>query len=153
AINCEPDLRPVAQGFAALLAPRAPLVLGVYNRWCLFELVGYGLTLQFPRAVGRRGSPVPVGASRFCVDVYAYTPGEVIHAFGTGFDPGPMEGVPVLLPPSDLTPYAERFARHFDRLAAIDASFGRRWPFSALGDHFLVVLTRRGGNDRAGPLT
>lgn len=143
ALNCEPDLRPIAAAFRRLLVPNGHLILGVYNRWCLFELVGYSLSLQTDRALGRREIPVPVGASRFCVDVYAYSAPEVIRLFADGFRLESMEGVPILLPPSDLTGYAEKFARHFERLAAWDAWVGRRWPFSTLGDHFLLSLVRR----------
>ncbi|HEV2449485.1 MAG TPA: class I SAM-dependent methyltransferase, partial [Thermoplasmata archaeon] len=142
ALNCEAELEPVARGFARLLAPGAPLFLGVYNRWCLFELVGYGLTLRPERAFGRRGHPVRVGGSRFCVDVYAYTPDEVKSAFAPYFVPRALEGVPVLLPPSDLTIHADRFARRFETLAGWDARVGSWWPFRSLGDHFLLTLER-----------
>lgn len=142
ALNCEAELEPVARGFARLLAPGAPLFLGVYNRWCLFELVGYGLTLRPERALGRRGHPVRVGGSRFCVDVYAYTPEEVETAFAPYFVPRALEGVPVLLPPSDLTLHAERFSRKFATLAGWDARIGAWWPFRSLGDHFLLTLER-----------
>ncbi|MCI4319334.1 MAG: methyltransferase domain-containing protein [Thermoplasmata archaeon] len=143
AINCEPDLRPVSAAFHDLLKPNASLVLGIYNRWCLFELLGYTMSLQGARAFGRRSNPVRVGASRFCVDVYAYSVSDVVRAFHDGFRVASVEGVPVALPPSDLTGYAEKFARHFDQLASFDAWLGRRWPWSTLGDHFLVTLTRR----------
>ena len=143
AINCEPDLAPISEAFRALLKPNAPLVLGVYNRWCLFELLGYTMSLQGARAFGRRVNPVRVGASRFCVDVFAYSVSDVVRAFHHGFQVSAIEGVPVALPPSDLTGYAEKFARHFDQLASFDAWLGRRWPWSTLGDHFLVTFRRR----------
>jgi hypothetical protein len=122
-------------------------VLGVYNRWCAFELVGYSLSGQGRRALGRRTNPVRVGSSRFCIDVYAYSVGDIDRAFGPAFERTRLEGVPVLLPPSDLTSYAERFARHFDQLAALDARAGRRWPWNHLGDHFLATYRRRRWSD------
>jgi SAM-dependent methyltransferase len=143
ALNCEPELAPVAAGFADLLPPGAPLVLGIYNRWCLFELLGYTLSLQGHRAFGRRTNPVLVGSSRFCIDVYAYSVPEVDRLFSSGFDRVRLEGVPVILPPSDLTSYSERFARHFDLLAGLDARAGRHWPLNRLGDHFLGTYRRR----------
>jgi SAM-dependent methyltransferase len=142
ALNCEPDLRPIAGALAKLLPAGAPLFLGVYNRWCLFELVGYSLTFQFGRAFGRRENPVPVGGSRFCVDIYAYSVAEVDGAFAPQFHRRATEGVPVLLPPSDLVSYAERFSRHFERLAGWDAQVGQHWPFQQLGDHFLGTYER-----------
>ncbi|HEY6237896.1 MAG TPA: methyltransferase domain-containing protein [Thermoplasmata archaeon] len=142
ALNCEPDLRPIPPALHRLLAPGKKFLAGVYNRWCLAELVGYSFTLQFRRAFGRRSNPIPVGASRFCIDVFAYSAPEFAALCRPYFSVERVEGVPVFLPPSDLTGYAEKFARHFDTLARWDASLGRRWPLSALGDHFLMTLGR-----------
>lgn len=144
AMNCEPELRPIATGFGGLVRAGGSLVLGVYNRWCLFELAGYTITGQAHRALGRRRNPIPVGASRFCVDVFAYSPWDVEAAFRPEFSRRRLEGVPVVLPPSDLTGYAEKFSRHFEALARWDAFIGRRFGFRGLGDHFLMTLERSG---------
>ena len=143
ALNCEPNLGPVVTGLAELLPPGAAFVAGVYNRWCLFEIVGYSLVGRPGRAFARRGRPVQVGDSRFCVDVYAHSVHDFREAFSPYFKAREVEGVPVLLPPSDLTAYTERFSRQFDRLAGWDRWIGQRWPMTALGDHFLMVLDRR----------
>lgn len=143
ALNCEPDLAALPATLSRLLKPAAPLVVGIYNRWCLFELLGYSLTLQGRRALGRRRNPVPVGASRFCVDVYAHSVADFERLFRSGFRLERVEAVPFFLPPSDLVQYADRFDRHFDRLVHWDAEIGRRWPFNRMGDHFLMTFTRR----------
>jgi SAM-dependent methyltransferase len=142
ALNCEPELGPVATGLRRLLKPGAPFVAGVYNRWCLFEIAGYATSLQTARAFGRRQNPVPVGSSRFCVDVYAHSVADFRRLFRDGFSVERVEGVPVLLPPSDLAGYAEKFSRHFEQLAGWDARIGTRWPFNQLGDHFLITFVR-----------
>ena len=151
ALNCEPDLTPVARALGELVPPGRPFVGGIYNRWCLFEILGYGATFQWDRALGRRANPVPVGASRFCVDTYAYSVPEFIARFRPWFESERLLGVPVVLPPSDLTSYAEQFSRRFDRLAALDRALGGVWPLSTLGDHFLVVLRRATGPMSAAP--
>jgi SAM-dependent methyltransferase len=144
ALNCEPDLAPIPGALQQLLKPGAPFVAGVYNRWCLFEIAGYGASLQAARALGRRRNPVPVGSSRFCVDVYAHSVADFRRLFRAGFSVERVEGVPVMLPPSDLVGYAEKFARHFERLAGWDARVGAWWPFNQLGDHFLMTFVRNG---------
>jgi len=143
ALNCEPDLRPIPGALARLLSREGAFLAGVYNRWCLSELLGYSLTGQFARAGGRRANPIRVGASRFCIDVYAYSGWEFARLFAPWFEPVRVEGVPVLLPPSDLTSYAEKFSRRFATLAGWDAWVGRRWPFAYLGDHFLMTFRPR----------
>jgi SAM-dependent methyltransferase len=143
ALNCEERVDRLPAALHELLRERGAFVAGVYNRWCLFELVGYGLTGRWGRAVGRRDRPIRVGTSRFCVDVYAYSPAEFAGLFRPWFDATDLEGVPVVLPPSDLVAYAEKLSRNFDRLAAVDRALGRRWPLRSLGDHFLWTFRRR----------
>jgi SAM-dependent methyltransferase len=143
AMNCEEDLEPVAPALHALLRAGGRFVAGVYNRWCGVELVGYGLTGRFGRAFGRAAQPVLVGSSRFCVDVFAYSPATFERIFRRAFVREEVRAVPSILPPSDLTAYAETFSRRFEILDGWDRRLGRRWPFSQLGDHFLMVLARR----------
>jgi len=143
ALNCEADLTPIASAFGRLLRHGARLVAGVYNRYCLFELLGYGLTGRWSRARARAQRPIPVGSSRFCVDVFAFSVPEFRAQFSPWFSVERLEGVPILLPPSDLASYAERFGSGFPRLARWDRAVAEKWPFRLLGDHFLMTLRRR----------
>jgi SAM-dependent methyltransferase len=142
ALNCEADLAPIPPALHGLLAPGGRVVAGVYNRWCAFEVVGYSLTGQFDRAFGRAGRPVRVGSSRFCVDVFAHSPSTFERTFTPWFEREKVVAVPVLLPPSDLVVYAEKFAGGFDRLNRWDQAVSALWPFRLLGDHFLMTLRR-----------
>jgi SAM-dependent methyltransferase len=142
ALNCEEDLAPIPRALHGLLRPGGRFVAGVYNRWCAFELFGYSLTGQFGRAFGRSGQPVRVGSSRFCVDVYAHSAPTFARTFAPWFVPERVAAVPVLLPPSDLVGYAEKFHDRFDRLDRWDRFLGPRWPFRLFGDHFLMTLAR-----------
>jgi len=149
ALNCEEDLSPIPPALFTLLRPDARFVAGVYNRWCLFEILGYSISGQPSRAFGRTHRPVPVGSSRFCVDIFAHSVRDFERLFAPCFTVERIEAVPVLLPPSDLVGYAEKFSRHFDRLSGWDRALGARWPFQYLGDHFLTTFRRR---DRAQPV-
>jgi len=142
ALNCEAELAPLPPTLYDLIRPEGRFVAGVYNRWCAFELMGYSLTGQFARAFGRSDRPVRVGSSRFCVDVYAHSVGDFERLFAPWFARERLAAVPVLLPPSDLVGYAEKFGRDFDRLDRWDRALARRWPFDRLGDHFLMTLRR-----------
>jgi SAM-dependent methyltransferase len=148
ALNCESDLRPIRDGLGSLLPTGSPLVLGIYNRWCAFELAAYSLTLRGGRAFGRRTNPVLVGDSRFCIDVFAYSPRDIEREFAPEFRARSNRAVPLILPPSDLTGYSEKFSRHFDTLSRWDGWLGRRPLFAGLGDHFLMVLERTAAGNR-----
>jgi len=140
ALNCEPDLSALPPAIEALLRPGGRFVAGVFNRWCGFEIGVYGFLLRPRRAFGRWGRPVAVEASRFCVDAFSYSVPEFCRIFSPMFRPIAVEGAPVLLPPSDLARYVEMLSKRFRTLDAVDAAFGRHYPFSWLGDHFLVAL-------------
>ncbi len=142
ALNCEADLGPLPPALHGLLAGDGRFVAGVYNRWCVDELVGYLLAGQWQRAFGRVAHPVRVGSSRFCVDVFSYSPRSFAGAFAPWFRPERWEAAPALLPPSDLVGYAEKYSRHFDRLDRWDRYLFRRRPFRSLGDHFLMTFRR-----------
>jgi SAM-dependent methyltransferase len=142
ALNCEADLAPIPPALHGLIRPEGRFVAGVYNRWCAFELLGYSLTGQFHRAFGRSGRPVRVGSSRFCVDVFAHSAPDFERTFAPFFVRERVAAVPVLLPPSDLVGYAEKFGAGFDRLDRWDRALGARWPFRLLGDHFLMTFRR-----------
>ncbi len=145
ALNCEPDLAPVAAALRRLLPDGAPFLAGVYNRWCAFEILAYALTGRFARARGRWRDPVRVGSSRFCVDVVAFSASQMRRLFADGFLLERTEGVPVVLPPSDLVRYAEIFAPHFRRLERIDRWVGTHTPGRWLGDHLLLTFRRQEG--------
>jgi ubiquinone/menaquinone biosynthesis C-methylase UbiE len=143
AMNCEAEIGAVPAALYRLLTPGAPFVAGVYNRWCLFELVGYGLSGRWRRALARTRSPIRAGNSRFGVDILTYSAREFQTIFDPWFQRERLEAVPAILPPYDLDRYVERFGRRWDALARLDFSLAVRWPLRSLGDHFLLTFSRR----------
>jgi SAM-dependent methyltransferase len=143
AMNCEEEIATVPAALYRLLTPGAPFVAGVYNRWCLFELLGYGLSGRWSRALARTRSPIRAGNSRFGVDIFAYSAREFQTIFDAWFLRERLEAVPAILPPYDLDRYVERFSRRWDLLSRLDRSLSPRWPLRSLGDHFLLTFSRR----------
>lgn len=147
ALNCEPDLRPVARALARLLPPGAPLVCSVMNRWCLWE-IGWSLVHLRPREAFRRARPGwrPAGLASpqgsLAVPVRYYSPGALARALAPCFAAKWTMGLPVALPPPYLSPLLERRGRLFARLEALDGRLRVRAPFRGLGDHFAMVLVR-----------
>ncbi len=160
ALNCEPDLRRVAAGLAALLPPAAPFVLSVINRWCLWEMAWYGAhgdwararrrarpipPARFPdhphsRSIPREGGPGGLGLTS--LPIRYFTPSDMRCAFAPYFVVERQEGMGVALPPPSLAPWLARRPR----LASLLTGWERRLrsvPAAAwLGDHVLMVLRR-----------
>lgn len=143
ALNCEPELAPVARGLAELLPAGSPLVTGIFNRAAVSDALWGLLTLDGKKFLARRASPVPVGRSRFAVDYYPRSIREMRAAFDAWFRLETVQGFPFLIPPPDRL---ARGARLWDRLPGVlgvDAALGRRPRCAAFADHLWLTWVRR----------
>ncbi|MGD9048285.1 MAG: methyltransferase domain-containing protein [Anaerolineae bacterium] len=149
ALNCEPELAPVFDALARLLRPGAALVCSVMNRWCAWE-IGWELLHLHPRQAFRRlgkgwltaGLASPGGSQP--VPVLYYTPRGLERAFAPQFRTQAVFGLPVFLPPPYLAHLLDRHPALFSRLQRFERFLRDRFPFHALGDHFLLVAIRTG---------
>jgi SAM-dependent methyltransferase len=140
ALNCEPDLSLLVPAFGSLLKRKGKLVLGVYNSICPMDSLGSIIRGSLKGAFARFMDPIPIEHSRFCIDVWAYSPMQISNLFREKFRVISVEGAPVIIPPSDKVRFMDKFLRHFNTIDRIDRFLGSRWPFSYLGDHFLMVM-------------
>ncbi|MDG6934194.1 MAG: nitroreductase family deazaflavin-dependent oxidoreductase [Nitrososphaerota archaeon] len=141
AINTEPNLKSLSKDLHGVLKEGSPLILGVWNKYCIYEIIGYTLRMKPAMAVARLLNPVPVGKSRFCVSSYSYSLGGIVELVRPFFKFERAYGVEILLPPSNLVKYLppEPF---LGTLKRIDSALGRITPFNRLGDHFLALFRR-----------
>jgi deazaflavin-dependent oxidoreductase (nitroreductase family) len=144
AINTEPRLDDLFRDLHDLLKKDAILVLGVWNKYCLYETLGYLFRGRPSLAFARLRNPVPIGKSRFCVASNAYSIASLGEHAASYFKLKSILGVVIILPPSNLTRYLPR-GRWLMFLKRLDLHLGRIFPFNRLGDHFLAVYTARGG--------
>jgi SAM-dependent methyltransferase len=140
AINCIRDLSAIPRKLHSLLNSNGKLVMGIYNRFCVPEIGGYLAKFKPRSAFNRLKNTVQEGESRFCIDVFAYSMPEILRLFDPYFKTVYREGVPVIILPSNFVRYVRMFGRRFENLKRADAWLGRKWPFSMLGDHFLMVM-------------
>ncbi len=143
ALNCEPELEKLPYEISVLLKQNGYFVAGVYNRFCISEILCYSISMKFNRLFWRLGNPIPEGRSRFCIDVYAFSFGEFSNLFEQHFEALDVRGVPVLLPPSNFKLPISLMERRFDKLENIDKALSGVWPLNLLGDHFIVVMANR----------
>lgn len=144
ALNLDPDWPKVAKALAELVRPQGRIVLGVWNRVCLAELLLYSLALHPHRALSRLRSPVPPGQSRFAIPVKAQAPGPFLAALAPAFRLESLQALPFLVPPYDFLPHVPAPDRLLPLLESADRAVRGRFPFNRLGDHFLARLRRVG---------
>jgi SAM-dependent methyltransferase len=141
AVNTDPRLPEMAAALHATIREAGRLVLGVWNKFCLYEIAGYTLRLKPSMAVARLSNPVPIGKSRFCISTNSFSVGSMSRALSGLFELEEVRGVGIFLPPSNLTRYLphpriEKLVKYAD--VHVESIF----PFNRLGDHFLGVYRR-----------
>ena len=144
AINTEPRLTELLRDLHDLLKEDGVLILGVWNKYCFYEILGYLLRGRPRLAFARLRNPVPIGKSRFCLASNAYSVASLGRHAGSFFKLRSILGVVILLPPSNLIRYLPK-GPWLTLVERLDLHLGRTFPFNRLGDHFLAVYDVRGG--------
>jgi len=143
-LNCVDDLPALARKLARCTRPDASVVLVVMGPYCPWEW-GWYLLHGRPRTAFRRlrsRVEAHVGAGR-TLSVYYPSPARLAQAFHPGFRPVQTFGIGALLPPSYGSGLVDRHPAFFARLRTLEQRLHGRRPFTALNDHYLILLERR----------
>jgi SAM-dependent methyltransferase len=146
-LNGESDLTPVTRSLAHLVRPEGLCVLGVMNRYYLFETLWYLAHLQ-PREALRRWSgqsdvavSTKSGAAR--MRTWYHTASAVQRAFAPAFAMRRCRALPLLLPPPYLAGLWDRWPGLWQRLVPWEDRLAARWPWNRWGDHVVLELVRQ----------
>jgi SAM-dependent methyltransferase len=146
-LNCEPDLGPVLEALAALVAPGGRVVLSLIGRYCAWETAWYLAhgkpNLAFRRWKGRGHATVKAEWQEVLVPIYYWSLREIDALVAPYFRVASRRALPWLLPPQYLDGLTRRGPRLFSAVARIDRRLAGFWPFYWIGDHFVVELVRR----------
>ncbi len=144
ALNCLPDLRGVARECARLIKPGGRLVFSVIGRRCPWEIAHYAWRDDWNRVRVRFARRmVPVRMNGHTVWTSYWTPLELYRAFAPQFALTHYRGLCVLVPPPYLASMRERHRRWYESLWRWDRRICG-WPLiRGLGDHFIIVMSRR----------
>ncbi|HUH64216.1 MAG TPA: methyltransferase domain-containing protein [Terracidiphilus sp.] len=141
-LNCVADLSEVARQLSGRLKAGAQLLLCLSTRFCLWEMLCYGLRADLRRATRRcRGSAtVRVGGQPITVHYRSLR--SLLRSFGPEFRLRSVSGVGVAVPPSYMEDWACRHPSIFRACQSADRVV-HRWPlFRVLGDHVLLHMER-----------
>jgi SAM-dependent methyltransferase len=143
-LNCIPDLAEVSRACARLLRPAGALVFTVVGRICPWEIVHYSLRRRWSRVKIRFArDAVPVGMNKHTIWTRYYTPREFYRVFERNFTLEHYRGLCVFAPPPYLTWVRDKHPRCYEWLWRIDRR-AAGWPLlRSIGDHFLIVMTKR----------
>lgn len=141
ALNCVPDLRPIARGLAGLLRPGAPALLVLFGPLPPGEVL-VQLLRGDPRAAFRRlrRGPTPARLGGVGFHVWYPDPRRAARAFAPEFRSKRTRGIGIFVPPSAAEPTISRYPRALAVLERLDRLAER--PLAWLGDHVLLHLER-----------
>ena len=142
ALNCEPDIESIIEIIHKIVKPHGKVVLGIFNKFCLIEMTAHMIGLKPRRVFERFSTKIPEGSSRFCIDVYPYSPAYLKRLFLKRFDIEMIYGCPVILPPSNYSSLIKGRISE-ERVKKIDIFFSKLWPFKYMGDHTLYFLSNK----------
>jgi hypothetical protein len=144
-LNCVQDLMRFARDLARLVKPRGQIVLCLFGRFCVWEILWYlahgqsGKAFRRLRGGGCSASP---GGKGTAVHVRYYSVRKLASIFGPEFRLKRWRGVGIAVPPSYVEPLAQRFPAALDYLVSFDRRLGALPLVGAVADHVLLTLER-----------
>ena len=143
ALNCVPDLRPIAEWLAERTQPGAILALVWMSRLFAWE-IGWHLRRLQPSSAFRRLSAGRSAHTGGGGQVLVWYPNlsTILSAFQPGFRLRAVSAIGAFVPPSYLNRVFSSRTWQLDRLDQLDRALGTYWPIRTLGDHSLITLER-----------
>jgi len=141
-LNCVLELAPVAGNLARLVRAGGRVLLCVWGRVCVAEILWYLLQGQAKKAVRRLSgkSTATVGGTR--IAVFYPTVRELQQAFSPWFQLVWRQAIGLFVPPTYVEQSIKDHPTVLARLEALDATFAQ-WPIlRGAGDHVLLEFTR-----------
>ncbi len=144
-LNCAPDLAATARACAALLRPGGRIVASMIGRVCPWEVGYYAAHRDWRRAFLRwTADAVAVPLEGGTVWTRYYTPRRFYAPFAETFTLTVYQGLRILSPPPYMVHIDQRLRAICAVGAWLDDRVGAFPGIRNAGDHFLIVMTRRG---------
>ena len=141
-LNCVSDLAQVARDLARLVIADGRVLLCLWGRVCVFEVLWYLVHGQ-PRTAARRFSgKATAQLGGRAIAVFYPTAGQVCRCFSPWFRLRSQRAIGVFVPPSYVEQSIRNRPKLLERLEWLD-SLCKDWPiFRSAGDHMLLEFTR-----------
>jgi 2-polyprenyl-3-methyl-5-hydroxy-6-metoxy-1,4-benzoquinol methylase len=143
-LNCVRDLSRLAENLSAALKPRSGVVFVFMNPCCLWEIVwffGHGDLNKALRRLNRADKTALLTDSEN-IQVWYPSPAKAIKAFQPYFRLTRFSGLGFLLPPTYLQELFSENSKLLQRLDILDRRLSNIWPFSRLGDHYILEMEK-----------
>jgi SAM-dependent methyltransferase len=141
-LNCVLELRTVAAHLADRIRVNGRLLICVWSRWCVAELIWYLAQGQARKAVRRFSGKAAARVGGTTISVSYPSVQEIGRFFSPWFRLTSRRAVGLFVPPSYLEPHIRKHPRMLARLESLDR-FCASWPvLRDCGDHVLLEFVR-----------
>lgn len=141
-LNCLAGLKPVAANLAELVRPGGHVLLCLWSRVCVGEVLWYASRGQFKKACRRFAGKATAKLGELTISVSYPTVKQVRRAFCPWFELRSWRAIGLFVPPS----YVEPWLRNRKAALSLMQQLDRRcaaWPvLRSAGDHVLMEFTR-----------
>jgi SAM-dependent methyltransferase len=141
-LNCMDDLQPVARNLSSLVRPGGRVLLCLWSRVCVGELVWYLMQGQARKAFRRFSGRATARLGESIITVSYPTVGDVQRFFAPWFVLERRSAIGLFVPPSYVEGWARKHETTLGHLDKMDRVFARLPVFRDVGDHVLLEFKR-----------
>jgi SAM-dependent methyltransferase len=141
-LNCVTDLQPVARNLAALVRPGGRVLICMWSRICLTEILWFLARGKVTRAFRRLPGKATARLGDAAITVSYPTISRLRKAFAPWFRLETRRAVGLFVPPSYVEAWARKNTNALSQLEKLDRMFAA-WPLLRdIGDHVLLEFVR-----------
>lgn len=142
--NCHDPLRleKLNDDLISMLHPAGVLVVGVFGKNCLWEMMYYSLNGNFRSAFRRWKQTAMVSFEERTQPVYYYSPKDLENRL-QGFSLSEKRPIGLFTPPSYLHAWTKKRKRLVSFFATLDRTVGHFQFLSSFADHSLLVFKKK----------
>jgi ubiquinone/menaquinone biosynthesis C-methylase UbiE len=142
-LNCTRNLGVFSAHLAQLLKPRARLLVCIFSRVCLWEILWFVFRGDLSKALRRLRRSIVADLQGIPIRVWYPSLREVAEAFAPNFRLRSAQAVGLSVPPSYLEPWARRHQHLMAALERLDARCAQLPILRACGDHILLDFEKQ----------
>lgn len=144
-LNCINDFSKLSDDLSSKLKPGGLFIAVVMNKFCSWEIFYYLLRFDHKNAFRRfRKNGIMAELNGEKVKTYYFFPGEFVDAFSGNFEKVKISALAFKTPPPYLKGIYMRFKPIVKFFMLLDEFIMNIYPFNRLGDHFMIVVKKRG---------
>jgi ubiquinone/menaquinone biosynthesis C-methylase UbiE len=143
-LNCATNIQQVANDIAPLMKPNGIFILGMINKFCLWETLSFLARLNFTKAfrrLNKKGCNANVNGE--FVRIYYYFADELEKIFSPWFSCVEVYGLNFLSPNPNSISFYKKFPNLSKQLLEIENERRHTYPLYNFSDHIVLVLKRK----------